>query len=429
MEDKKYILSKNAIGIVLLWLGPPFFYFIRSQFHLGGGSVTSGIFYVLSLFLIRNPLNTQLGYKPNLHLLWFGGTYYLIGLFYFFVHNYNTASWVTDTINIITTLLFFILVLRVNNDVQKYLPFWIIVLTFILNIALIYSVITNPNYMIGQRATVQFGDEGFTGNPGTYARNGLFGIIISLLFLHKNEENLFKQNSFLPICISVLNLLLSLVTIIITQTRMILLSLIVILTIYVIFIRNKGVVVKEKKQYTRIIIGLIIGLIIYINYQYDLFSILGYYINNYWSMFQSALETGLSLGKNSSTAVDDSAMGRVENINKFKYIFNHEIYNLIFGKGFNYRYMDIPILEVLVNFGIVGLIFYILFILTSLYYTLNALKSNLVFQNFLGLTFIQVFIGMCTSGRPMDLAYCIMYIIYIRFLAVKPSSELNQSLN
>jgi hypothetical protein len=145
-------------------------------------------------------------------------------------------------------------------------------------------------------------------------------------------------------------------------------------------------------------------------------------------MFQRALETGASFGKNSSTEVDASAMGRVENINKFLYIYKYEVFNLIFGKGFNYRYMDIPILEVLVNFGIIGLIIYMLFIVTSLIYTLQALKSNLIFQNFLGLTFIQVFIGMCSSGRPMDLAYCIMYVIYIRFLAVEPNSKLTQKV-
>ncbi len=420
MENNNYILSKNAIGIILIWIGPPLFYFIRSQFHLGGGTITSGVFYLLSLYLIRTPLNAKIGYKPNLNLLLTGGLFYILALVYFFVFNYNTFTRLIDTVNIFTTLIFFFLLLRVDNNIQKFLPFWILVLTIVLNIALIYSVINNPNYIIGQRATVQFGDEGFTGNPGTYARNGLFGFIISILFLNIREINLYKQTSIFAKLLAVLNIILSLVTIIITQTRMILLSLIIISLTYLFFVKKKNINnVAEKKYSKRLFLGFSI-LAIILDYIYNITSILNYYIVNYWSMFERAISTGFTMGKASSgKEVDASAMGRIENIKIFKNIFTYEKFNLLFGKGFNYRYMDIPILEVLINFGIFGLLIYLVFVIMAGWYSFRMLKSDSIFQIFLGLTFIQVFIGMCTSGRPMDIAYCIMYFVYIRFLAVE----------
>lgn len=422
MENNNYILSKNAIGIILIWMGPPLFYFIRSEFHLGGGTITSGVFYLLSLLLLTNQTKTQIGYKPNLKLLIFGGTFYIFALLYFVLFNSNTSNRLTESFNIVTTITFFILLLKIDNKVQKQLPFWIVIITLILNVALIYSVISNPNYVLGQRATVQFGEGDFTGNPGMYARNGLFGLIISILFLHKREHGLFKQNTTLGIFTSSINIILSIITIIITQTRMILLSLIIITFFYLLFIRNKqksNTPNNTKRKYNYSLISLMLLIIMYINNRYNLSFILINYFNNYWNMFQRALNTGITLGNTNKTEIDDSAMGRVRSINEFKDIFNFEKFNLLFGKGYGFRYLDIPILEILINFGIFGLILFGMFIFSTFVSSIGSMKSNTVFQNFLGLTFMQVFIGLFTAGRPMDLAFCIIYFVYIRFLSVK----------
>jgi hypothetical protein len=419
MEDNKYILSKNAIGIMLLWLGPPLFYFIRTQFHLGGGSITSGFFYLLSLLLLRSPLDVKLGFRPNNILLALGGSFYVLALLYFGVHNFNTFSRVTDTINIIVTILFFFLLLRIDNQVQRYLPFWGIVITLIVNIVLIYSVINNPNYVIGARATVQMGESDFSGNPGIYARNGLYGVIISMLFVYKKELNLYKQNSIFAYILSITNLLISLICIIISQTRMILLSFLIVVVIFILFIKKNHLThIKNKIAFKIVNIGFV-GIAVFLNFKFHLLQLLQSYFFMFWGTFEKAILTALTLGKSTSREADESAMGRVRSIDFFKNHLAHEKFNLIFGNGFNFRYLDVPILEAFLNFGIIGIILYLSFLISVGYFAFKALASKEIFQNFLGLIYIQFILSLVSAGRPLDLAHCVTYFIFIRFLNIK----------
>jgi hypothetical protein len=421
MIDNKYILSKNAIGILLLAFGPPLFYFFRSQLHLGGGSFTSGLFYILSLFLIITPLHPKIGYRPNLILSQTGGLFFLLLILYFLIFNKDPSYRVLDSINISVIFLFFLLLTRVDNCVQKFLPFWTIVLTFIINLILIYSVVSNPNYAIGLRATVQFGDQEFTGNPGIYARNGLIGVTISLLFLFKQEEKLYQQESIYAFILTLVNLLLSISTIILTQTRMVLLSMIVILFAFVFLVKkNNGNRFPFNKKY--VFLGLISSMY-FINLKYQVIKLLEYYINSYWTMFERAIMTGLTLGKTSKTEIDASAMGRVDNINFFYEMMKFEKYNFIIGSGWRYRYIDIPVLEVFINFGIIAVILFLVFLILLIYFSLKSFKSTSIFQNFMGLFNISVMLGMLSAGRPTDLAYWLIFAIFIRFFGINEKSE------
>jgi hypothetical protein len=419
MENNKYLLSKNAIGILLLVIGPPFFYFIRAQLHIGGGSVTSGVFYLMSLFLISTPLHPKLGFRPNVILLQTGGLFFLFTMIYFFLLNREPQNRFLDLINIAVIILFFILIIRVDNQIQKFLPFWIIIISLIINVILLYSVLKNPNYALGLRATVQFGEEDFSGNPGIYARDGLIGVTICLLFLFKQEDKLFQQESIYAFLIALINFILSVITIILTQTRMVLLSTIIILIAFIFFVKKNKVKSEQsgiKKKYTYLSLLLIVY---YINIKYQIFKLLEYYINSYWVMFERAIMTGLTLGQTRKTEIDPSAMGRVDNIKYFSELLNFEKYNLIFGKGWRYKYIDIPILEVFINFGIFGLILFALFLIFYLFFSIKSLKSDSIFQNFLGLFSISILFGMISAGRPMDLGYWLIFILYIRFLGVK----------
>jgi len=424
MDNNKYILSKNAIGIILIWAGPPLFYFIRSELHLGGGSITSGIFYLLSLFLLKNPLPTQLGYKPNDSLVKLGGAFYLSAIFYFLIHNFNTFSRVIDSVNIFITLVFFLLILRISNKVQKFIPFWLIVITLVINIALLFSVITNPNYVIGLRATVQLSKGEFSGNPGIYARNGLIGVVISTLFLYKNEIGVFKQNKKAAHYLAAINFLLSIVVILVTQTRMILLSLILITICFIFFIKRNSIKSEMIKLNKKFVLFSTIILATILEVKFNALTLFKTYIDIYWYMFNRALTTAFTFGENKNTEADASAMGRVDNINLFFKLVEEEKYNLIFGKGFNYRYMDIPILEVFVNLGIIIFFIYVAFIILIIINSLKALKSTSIFQNFLALINIQLLLSMISSGRPMDLFYCIIYAVLIRFLNVENNKTL-----
>ena len=46
----------------------------------------------------------------------------------------------------------------------------------------------------------------------------------------------------------------------------------------------------------------------------------------------------------------------------------------------------------------------------------------------MGLVFIQLILGLVSAGRPMDLTYCIFYMVYIRFLGIQINNNTNKKL-
>jgi hypothetical protein len=115
-------------------------------------------------------------------------------------------------------------------------------------------------------------------------------------------------------------------------------------------------------------------------------------------------------------------MGRVDNIEFVQKEFLYKPYNFILGNGFKYKYLDIPILEVWVNFGILGLLIFVLFNIYILFSITKAIRSDSIFQNFIALLYLNVFITLFTSGRPVDTIYWIFYLILIRFINVTNSA-------
>jgi hypothetical protein len=129
------------------------------------------------------------------------------------------------------------------------------------------------------------------------------------------------------------------------------------------------------------------------------------------------MNTGLSLGK--SSEFDESAMGRVVNINFFLNLWKNDPWGFVLGHGYKKRYIDIPVLESFINFGILGLITFVLFNSLILYFSIKALTSRNVFQVFIGLFFIHTLVATFVAGRPVDFSFWVSYIVIIRFLGIE----------
>jgi hypothetical protein len=112
-------------------------------------------------------------------------------------------------------------------------------------------------------------------------------------------------------------------------------------------------------------------------------------------------------------------MGRVSNFNYFIELWNDNPINFLFGFGYRFRYIDIPVLESFINFGFIGFLLYLCFNIILLVYSIKAFKSNSIFQIFLGLFYLHTFLAIFSSGRPLDFTYWIAFLVYIRFLGVK----------
>jgi len=421
-----YSNFKNSIGIILLWIGPPLIYFLKGYSSLGSGSVFTGICYFLGILLMLNDTPIKIGYKPNLLLFQVGISFLIISIFYFIFYNGDKSSFNSEIINFVFLSLYLLFLLKAKNSIQGYLPIIILFFTLITNLALIYSISTNPAYVIGSRATVQFksatGD--FAGNPHMYSRNGLAGFIISILLIFKNDLTLWLKNSALVRLAAHANLWISLLVIVLTQTRVTFISLIIVMLAILIFVFPLKSFFKVTHWY---VVGFYMSIFYYLNVlnnRYSFVELINNYFNSFLGLVYKALNTGLKLGKNDD--VDDSAMGRVSNFNYFIELWNDNPMNFLFGFGYRFRYIDIPVLESFINFGFIGFLLYLSFNIILLVYSIKAFKSNSIFQIFLGLFYLHTFLAIFSSGRPLDFTYWIAFLVYIRFLGIK-DNELNIS--
>lgn len=414
MSWKKFLLSINSIGILILWLGPPLIYFIKSLIMPNAGSLFTGVFYILGIILMVNSINAKIGFIPNIQLLLFGGVFFVISQCYLFFYNFEPQNFSADILNLFLITLYFFFLLKTENGIKYILPFWIFLFTLIINICLIYSISNNPLYTLGARATVQFGTDEFTGNPYIYARNGFAGFIISYLIIKFRSNSNALESNFFTQFFCYFNLWLSLVVIFLTQTRTIFLSFVIILIPLFFFIRGpKQKLSKLLFSYPLILFYSLFSIIlIYFNNVYNIFDFITNSFTHTIEIFTNAIDTGINMGSN---VQDESAMGRVGGIKIMLSKISERPEFLISGGGYRFLYMDIPFLEALINFGIFTFFFFVVFQLYILKHAIYAIFSKDILQVFLGFMSFQILIAIFTTGRCLDFSYWISYFVLIRF--------------
>ena len=414
MSWKKFLLSINSIGILLLWMGPPLIYFIKSLVMPNAGSLFTGTFYILGIILMVNSINAKIGFIPNLSLLLFGGIFFVISQCYLFCYNHEPQNFSADILNLFLISLYFFYLLKTDSEIKNILPFWIFVFTLVINLCLIYSIINNPRYIIGARATVQFGTDEFTGNPYIYARNGFAGFIISFLLIKfRTKSNLFTSNFFTQF-FCYFNLWLSLIIILLTQTRTIFLSFILILIPLFFFVRKD----KQKVKISYLNYPLIsfysffACILFYFDSQYNIYDFVSNSFTHSIEIFTNAIDTGLNMGTN---VQDESAMGRVGGIKIMVSNILERPEFLFTGGGYRFLYMDMPFLEALINFGMFSFFFYFVFQIYLFKHAIYAIFSKDILQVFLGFMSFQILIAIFTTGRCLDFSYWVSYLVLIRF--------------
>jgi hypothetical protein len=112
---------------------------------------------------------------------------------------------------------------------------------------------------------------------------------------------------------------------------------------------------------------------------------------------------------------DSSAMSRVSTLEYLVNIIQQSPEILLLGGGYRFLYLDIPFLEVLIDFGVFNFVIYILFSFYIFKFAIRSIFSYNIFQIFLGFMAFQLFIASFTSGRPLDFSFWTSYLIFIRF--------------
>lgn len=416
--------SIQSLGLFIVFMGNPLIFFFKEVLGFGGSSTFTIGSLFLGLILMISPKDIfRKFYKPNIPIFRVASFFLIISflacLFYnpFFGYDNDRTAFTRDIGNFIFIFAFIFLILSVSNEIADYFLPVAILLTFLGSICLIYSMATNPFFIIGQRATVVFGDGTTTasGNPHVYARNAFAGVFASYFFL-KSKNIFWKLLSFA-------NLILSVIVIILAQARSILLAFMFAVALFLYFnVTKKSLKIAIRGLFKPLnLIGIflfMIGVIYFISTQQRIVYIIDLYYKTFIDTFTRALLTAFGLGDEKT--VDYSALGRVNNVDNILFLFSAIPYAFILGGGFRFIYVDIPVIETFVDLGIAGIVSFSLFnymIFKEAIYTLKW-KVN-PFACFIAYFYMTYFVGIFTGGEPYGTSYWFIFTVAIRFLGVK----------
>ena len=417
--------SRQFLGIFMVFMGSPLIFFFKEIAGFGGASTFTIGSLVLGMILMISPDNIfKKFYKPNLPLFRLASVFILIALINFFFANpfYGYAAnryvFIRDLGNYMFIFTFFFLLLGVSNDIKDYFLPIVVFLTFLGSVCLIYSMATNPYFVIGQRASVVFGDGSTTasGNPHVYARNAFGGVFASYLML--------KNKNFFWKVFSLANLVLSIIVLVLTQARSILLAFFFTVAIFCYYNISRQSVKNVflgifKPQNLFLIVLLFAGFSYFVSTQAKLVSIITMYYDAVTITFTKAILTATGMAEDTKS-IDYSAMGRVNSFAEFKKVFFETPWQLILGKGYRFLYMDIPLLETWIDCGIMAFISFSLMNLVIFKEALRAIKEGTnPLTTFLGYFYMCYFVGLFTGGEPYGTPYWFIFCVMIRFLGIK----------
>ena len=416
--------SRQFLGIFIVFMGSPLIFFFKEVLGFGGGSTFTIVSLILGLGLMISPDEVfRTFYKPHLPAYRLAFFYMFVVLINFFFinpfYNYaaNSSIFIRDLINYASIFVFFILLLGVSNEVKNYFLPIVVFLTFLGSICLVYSMATNANFIIGQRASVVFGDGTTTasGNPHVYARNAFAGVFSSYIML-KNKNTLWKL-------FSLANLIFSVIVLVLTQARSILLAFFFTLAIFAYYNISAKTVKKAItnifKPQALFLIALFVGGIAYfVSTQAKLVSIINLYYDAFTITFTKAILT--ATGMEDAKTIDYSALGRVNTFGAFKKVLFETPWELIIGKGYRFLYMDIPILETWIDCGILAFLSFAIMNLVLFKEALIAIKDGTnELTTFLGYFYMCYFVTLFTGGEPYGIAYWFVFCVMIRFLGIR----------
>lgn len=419
---KNFDAIRYSLGATMVFNGHPIIFFLRDSLKVVPlGSTFTVVFWAAGLFLMipknfLKPFN-----KPNIILMQISVVFWLHAVAYFFFFN-SFGKPATDVGYMAFIFSFYFLILYMPNDAQKTFVkviFWVCMFS---NLALVYALMNNPSWHIGVRASFGFADNiGHAGNPHTPARNAVIGMIAGGILVWREPKKLVRIFYYLSIGFGFGLLVL-------TLAKTSILSAILIAFVYIgTIFKTKGVYHVARQVFswqTLINVGVSLGLLYLLLFHY-------FNLGNYFDAYNQILVgkfydlalTSFNVDVGKDATVDASAMGRVRS---FAYFKEHltDPFAMIIGQGYKANFMDVPILEALMNQGIFGFLFFNLFLVFLAFFSYKEIleKRNHI-TLFAAYLFVYNIPQMLTNGRPLDPTYWFMFVIMIRFLGIKYAGQ------
>lgn len=414
-----------AVGICIMIDGYPLIFFFRDALKLAPGSTAFTAVALASGLLLMIPFTVlRRLYRPNVTMLWLGVSFLILCILYLFLFNgvpgYRDHD--KDMIYYAYILIFLFLLINVPNDIIRVFIPVVVLFTLASNLGLIYSLMTNPSWAIGQRATITLGADDEGGNPHAFSRNAFMGVIACAIWLFSSRTNiLFKLFSLFAGVVNIAVLVL-------TQTR----SAIVALIIAIIFFMYFNVRPAQIRATVRSLIkpvpilvmlaGLLVVVFFFRKY-YDAYGILYGYVIAFIERNLENVYAVLGLKAKGATyqaALDSSAANRSTSALFFSNVLVGHLHMLILGYGYKFLYLDVPILEALTNQGVLGFFLFGGLNAMAVYYSVRIMRNNPnPLSTFLAYFFLLILVQLFTNGRPYEISFWFPLAMMIRFMGIE----------
>lgn len=415
---KNFNYLRYSFGIAMMFNGFPLIFFFRDTLGIGPASSTfTAVFFAFALLLMTPSYLFLKFYKPNPILFNFGVGFLFLSIYYFLFFN-SMGMGVTDIGNYAYIFAFLLLLVSIPSEVKDTLIPVLFILSLFSNLTLVYSLMTDPNWSLGMRAAVSFQNEGAQagGNPHITARNGVICLLTAMVMIPRYTNILAKLFLYFSVIFSLAVIVLSL-----AKSSYLGVGIMLFLYAYYNFKVTKifSAIGSFFKFKNILIMFLIFMGISYFLSQYGgvLDSLL-----NYWDVFEGRIMdvifTSFGVRLSETADIDASAMGRVSGFGTFLETFYS--WDVFLGRGYKSGFLDVPILEALVNHGVIGFILFNGFNFFLFLFSIQEIKRNTTpLSTFLAYFFISLTVLLISGGRPYDISYWFPYAVMIRFLGIR----------
>jgi hypothetical protein len=412
-------LKIQALGLVMVLFGSPIIHFFRDfKSIIPDHPLVMPFFSLIFFGLMLSKKHFTKLYTPNQAISATGWSFLGIS-FYYLLFGTGSDQFAKELLNFVFLLLFFYILSGVSRDIAKVIIPIIIIVTLVDNFALIVSFILNPFARLGQRAVISNAKWGEgAGNPSLNSYMAFTGIIATCIW--------FNSGRLLWKLIGLLNILTGLITIALTMVRSTFFTLVLCLIAYLIFNKrslfrrsNKQWFEKTYNKYNVYLFGLITAVfLIFFFVFFDKFAVkLGYIFDTVSTTLGRAINTVLGTTNTKNDIVDPSAANRIITVSvALEGIFT-DPWIFFFGKGYKALYVDVPILEVWYDTGLVGFIPYAMF----LYFLWKNLieigfTSNNPWLQFWVYYSILLAMNLIARGQPFDPYFWNYFLVMARFV-------------
>ena len=421
----KFLANRDGFAVAMFLAGLPFIYFLRDGIKLAPANTFFGVFllffpYFLSL-LFKDFSKFDMPNKVGMTLL---SIFILIGLTYFLLRDRYSA--VDGTRELLTFVLIFILFFGTlflrRESLNETFFYYVIFLSILGAVSLIYFTFTNPLYQFGQRAAIMLDEDGAKGgSPHTNSRGAFYGLIACVLVL--KYKNKFKIGFLIPS----LTILLLFVVLFLTQTMLAILSAFIFLILFFYFnysLKQVGTTIKFLFSKWYVLLALTFGIIKGIsslNKDSDFITPITKYTTYRLNNIMKSLVDDKS-GKKAEVKGDESANTRIMLVGKVferfeKNIEKGKVRYVLFGNGYNTMYIDVPHMEVLDSYGIFVFIFYSIMFFYFVKIAWREIRNpESMGTEFIAYAFIYYFVANFVAGIVIDYTRLGMYILLVRFV-------------